>query len=156
MSLLSVRGDAELWMPPPFYARSFVFDAEGHDLIDDHGCFLILVRDVDEASPVDVPASDGDCYRGRVLPGTCIKLTPLPGERVTAHVYIRIDMQMLTVPSSLLQWFVWTVGPYVHQEMQRHLAGFQDEDNEYRRRMENNKDLYGLVQRRSAEMCQKY
>ncbi|CAK0897108.1 unnamed protein product, partial [Prorocentrum cordatum] len=151
-SLLSLRGYAELWMPPPLYPRSFLFDAEGHDLIDDDGCFLILVKDADPSTP-GIPESDADCYRGRILPGTCVKLTPMPGERVVAHVHVRVDLQMLGVPGSMLQWLVWTVGPYVHGEMQRLLLGLQEEDNQYRKRIESNRALYGLVERRSAELC---
>lgn len=74
------------WMMTPFKHMQSIVHARGIDLADEHRCLLILVNDVDvEALPeghAPLPSQMEKRKFVNILPGTCIKLRPLPMERV--------------------------------------------------------------------------
>ena len=87
-SLFEVAVYAGLWVPYPLTDRDFLVAVRGLDLLDEHGCLLILFESADAAAEYMGYLNENRQTRSKVLLQR--QLCPLvPGLRRKSHIYSR-------------------------------------------------------------------
>ena len=162
-SLLSIDVYGELWLPWPFSNRFVVMRAEGFDALDEHGCIVATLSglgtglgcgiksecELDERSRGRVPSTVEAATECILLEGSCIKLTPLPDGRTHAVLVAHADPRIPTVPTTLINLFIKIMTPWIHGMLNEQLKLMPQDSSPYRSRMEENRELYGLVDERT-------
>jgi len=172
------------WMMKPFRPMQAIVRAKGFDLAASplHRCLLIMINDVrdTEVEALDLenryphlPAAMAKRKRVNILKDSCIKLRPLPplkqkGEssgrsmhtpphiipRTDAHLMVHVDPHIPYVPSSLVNFVLGILAPYIYNQMLKVLDNaFKEADGEFPKRVRDQPELYGLVEKRMAEFA---
>jgi len=124
-----------------------------------------------------LPAAMAKRKRVNILKDSLIKLRPLPPlkqkvenknakrgnstntpgstiPRTEAHLMVHLDPHIPYVPSSLVSFVLGILAPYIYNQMLKVLDNaFKDADGEFSRRIRDQPELYGLVEKRMAEFA---
>lgn len=162
------------WMMKPFRQMQAIVRANGYDLAASplHRCLLITMNDVSDtdiqALGIEnryphLPAAMAKRNTVNLLKKSCIKLRPLPPleqqnkssiPRTDAHFMVHLDPHISYVPSSLVNFVLGILAPYIYNQMLKVLdKAFQEPDGEYPKRVRDQPELYGLVAERMAEFA---
>ncbi len=141
--------------PPP--AAELIIHATFLDLLATEGCYLICLhspRDI----PDDITLPPDSAKRDRldVLPGSCVKLTPLPppatstkGGPATAQPQIlseltmHLDAHTKALPAFMVSFVLKVLGPFLYKQILRLLKkNFHSPDDIIPKRMAQRAELY--------------
>ncbi|KAH7623547.1 hypothetical protein Ndes2526B_g01991 [Nannochloris sp. 'desiccata'] len=127
-----------------------------------------------------LPGAMAKRKRVNILNDSCIKLRPLPpmegridnknaqsgsdnrnGTNITrriprtdAHLMVHLDPHIPYVPSSLVNFVLGILAPYIYNQMLKVLDNaFKEADGEFPKRVRDQPELYGLVEKRMAEFA---
>ena len=152
-SLFEVSVYAGLWVPYPLTDRDFHVSVRGLDLLDEHGCLLILFESAD-ADGGALPAAAAGRVR-MAWRSACLRLAPLPGGGTSGALFAHVDPRMpgdIEVPRTVVSWAMRVLCPFIFSAACRLVAGICATPGcVYAARMAANPALYDLVARREAE-----
>lgn len=152
-NLVSLRGAAELYIPPPFSNRSVVFDAEGFDLLDSQGVIAVDFSS-STASMAAMPKELNHLQHVLFEKPSGVRITPLttqtsaqPGKAVTADRCVitwmlALDPVSLPVPTWLVDFVMTVIAPFVYKELVKVVTSIK---GEYAARRRQRDKLYGAL-----------
>eukprot|EP00873_Tetraselmis_striata_P007111 jgi/Tetstr1/427375/TSEL_017539.t1 len=150
---------AAVWLPFPFSQRDLVMHCTGVDLLEEEGCFVVLCHSPEDTDPVAaeaIPRGAASRERVRNLPGSCIKLVPLPptkdGQlRCRAVMMVHNDPDMPNVPSFLVNFALNVLSPFVYHKTISVLKDAFCGDGKLAKvlqsRVKSRPELYGAIRR---------
>jgi len=150
---------AAVWLPFPFSQRDLVMHCTGVDLLEEEGCFVVLCDSPEDTDPVAaeaIPRGAASRERVRNLPGSCIKLVPLPptkdGQlRCRAVMMVHNDPDMPNVPSFLVNFALNVLSPFVYHKTISVLKDAFCGDGKLAKvlqsRVKSRPELYGAIRR---------
>ncbi|PRW59375.1 START-like domain [Chlorella sorokiniana] len=149
------------WMMKPFKHMQALLRCCGFDLAEEHQCLLVDIRDcgLEElpAGHKPVPKEWGKRKLINILPGSCIKMRPLPPSpdgtpRTEAALMVHLDPHIPFIPAFLLNFVLGVLAPYVFNQM-RHVLDtlFADEAGVYTQRIAAQPHIYEYVRQRMSQ-----
>jgi hypothetical protein len=152
------------WMLFPFPQMDTLVHAHGVDLAQEDRSLLIVMSD-----PTDMPANAAELpkaarkrKRASVLPGSCIRLEPLPvgpdgKHRVKATALTHINPGIPYVPPVLLNFVLKVMSPFMHRQMVKLLKdSFADPKQALPQRIQHKPELYEWVRQRVVKYLDIY
>lgn len=156
MSLVEMLVYMAVWVPWPLKQPALIMRAISTDLLEDEGCFLTCVESVDERSlpaGTQLPAAHPSRDTLRILPGSCMKYTPLPpagpGKQQRTHcvVQLHVDAGMVSVPHLVINFVLRVFSPLVHRMVGRILKkNFANPSDPLPAALRQRTLLYGLAE----------
>ena len=148
-SLLSVVVYAGLWVPPPLSNRDFAVHVQGFDLLDEHGCVLVLFNSAD-VDPASLPP--GAASRVRMnWKSAAIALRPVPGGGTVGTLVAHVDPAMpgnIQPPSWAVSWAMKVLCPYIYRAACRVAVSVVSPGSVHAERIGANPALYEMVAER--------
>lgn len=156
------------WMMKPFKNMQSVIHARGFDIAETHRSLLILINDgdIDNLPEGHTPLPKEYAQRKRVnfLPGSCILLKPLPVDtsqesdsgllRTEAKFVVHIDPHIRFVPKVLVHFVLGILAPYIYSQIVRVLDSAFADESAYVKRIKEQPELYGLLDKRMADFAE--
>jgi hypothetical protein len=169
------------WMMKPFRHLQVLLRCRGFDLAEEHRSLLVLLGDagVEELPPGGAaalpPEAKAKWATANFLPGSCIRLRPLPpgpdgGPQTEAFLQVHLDPHIPYTPATLVNFVLGVLGPYIFAQVRAVLdEAFGDEgagglkhegkkgaaagESPFRARVAAQPELYGRVDARCAEFA---
>lgn len=148
-SLLSVLVYAGLWVPPPLSNRDFLVHVDGFDLLEEHGCVLVLFSSA-EGTPASLPPGAEGSVRMN-WKSAAIALRPVPGGGTVGSLVAHVDPAMpgnIQPPSWAVSWALKILCPFIFRAACRVAKSVGDPGSVHGERMAANPALYEMVKRR--------
>jgi hypothetical protein len=149
-SLLEVTVYAALYVPV-LADRDFAVSVRGYDLLDEHGCVVIVFADSPPSYDHLLPPESASRVRLHFR-RACIKLQPHADGATVATLCAHVDPCMpgdLDVPQWLVTWAIRILAPFLFARA-KDVAAQVCIHKEYTARMASNTELYGLIERRET------
>lgn len=142
-----------VWMPWPFNDISIVMQSLGTDLLEEEGCLVVLFHSPpDPLDPDLLPPGLRKPGLIRVMPGSCIKFTPLPPltpggpQRVHSTVVAHLGAGTLTVPTFIITFVLKVLTPFIYNIVVKLLKkAFKKPTDPLPQRMAAKPAVYDLV-----------
>ncbi|KAK9818228.1 hypothetical protein WJX72_009079 [[Myrmecia] bisecta] len=157
---------AAAWLPFPFTHQDVLLHARGADCAEEERCLFVMVNDVTEsnlpADPAAVPAAAAKRRRAAILPGTCLRLEPLPPgpdgkARTRGTMLAHVDPQLPFVPAVLVNFVLKVMSPFAYNQMKAVLRDtFARADAPLPMRVKAKPHIYARVMARVAEFIPGY
>ncbi|KAI7841817.1 hypothetical protein COHA_004346 [Chlorella ohadii] len=149
------------WMMKPFKHMQALLRCRGFDLAEEHQCLLVELQDcaLEDLPPghKPVPKEWGKRKLINILPGSCIKMSPLPPSpdgtpRTEAALMVHLDPHIPFIPAFLLNFVLGVLAPYIFNQM-RHVLDtlFADKAGTYMQRIAAQPHLYQYVRQRLSQ-----
>ncbi|KAI8468372.1 MAG: hypothetical protein J3K34DRAFT_12713 [Monoraphidium minutum] len=155
-SLVELLVYASVWMPWPFAERDVLIQAVGIDMLAEDGSLAISFSSPDGGLPDGLTPPAG--YEARthvqVLPGSCLRLCPLPpkapgGKGRTRVVVVTMLDSGAWVPEAVITFVLQVFAPFFLTAVQKVIASsFHDPSDPLPSRIEGHPELYAVMRER--------
>jgi hypothetical protein len=165
-----------IWLPWPFHPREVFVQIRSSDHLDDHGCYLVTIHDVEYENklaeslrPVD--PSKGGKVKGRkrerdrcsILEGSCASVWPLKGKRdeedpkcssssssrTRVVISCHTDPLVLAPPVWLVNFVLRLMAPTIHKSLLKALQkAYSDKSSAPFSEIVRQRTLYSKMRRR--------
>jgi hypothetical protein len=138
-------------------AAELIIHATFLDLLATEGCFLICLHSPQDISDaIQLPPESAKRDRLDVLPGSCVKLTPLPPAasgkgaaaqpQVLSELTMHLDAHTKHLPSFMISFVLKVLGPFLYKQVLKLLKkNFNSPEDMIPKRMAQRAELYEAV-----------
>ena len=158
-SLMSLSIYAESWLPWPYANRSLILKALACDVLDQHGCYCIIMEQIEELDEEKNQSPEVVSVR-KIVPesasvecdvkeGSFIKLVPIAKNKTEATMVFHLDAKMAMAPDFLIQFFFYFMTPWIYNMMKNVVQNAVKESSPYNKRFKEHEEFYNLMNQRS-------
>ncbi|KIY94769.1 hypothetical protein MNEG_13193, partial [Monoraphidium neglectum] len=161
-SLVELLVYASVWLPWPFAERDVLIQAVGIDVLAEDGSLAISFSSPEGGLPSDVAAPAGYAARTHVeiLPGSCMRLEPLPpkeagGRPRTKVVVVTMLDSGQWVPEAIITFVLMVFAPFFFSAVTKVVnTSFLDPSAPLMQRIGERPELYGEMLQRVAHFLE--
>lgn len=143
------------WLPPGIKDAHAFVHAKAYDLADEQRCLLIMLQDFEiqdlpvEAQEMLPSAKLSKRRRVNLMGPSCIRLRPVAKDKTECSLMVHIDPHIRMVPTSLVNFVLGVLAPYVYRQMAETLdSQFSNSEKQYPKRIATRPDVYQRLETR--------